>query len=81
MLGDFDRPTDVRGWQATVVTLGPMVWAFGRLHLHSPSAGSTSDLVAKVLGERTRLVTGLLRPASDDAGGRAGRVSADATDI
>ena len=80
MFGDFDRATDVRGWQAAglslaaggiaatrgagavaaVIALGPMVWAFGRLHRHSPSAGSTSDLVAKVLGGRTGLFTGLL---------------------
>ncbi len=63
MFGDFDRATDVRGWQAAVVTLGPIVWAFGRLHRHSPSAGSTSDLVAKLLGERTGLFTGLLQLA------------------
>ena len=83
MLGDFDRATDVRGWQAAglslaaggiaatrgpgavaaVLALGPMVWAFGRLHRHSLSAGSTSDLVAKVLGGRTGLFTGLLQLA------------------
>jgi hypothetical protein len=35
---------------AAVVALAPIVWAFGRLHRNAPSAGSTSDVVGKVLG-------------------------------
>lgn len=38
-----------------------MVWAFGRLHRHAPSADTTSDLVAQVLGVRTGVFTGLLQ--------------------
>jgi hypothetical protein len=49
------------GAVAAVVALAPMVWAFGRLHRHGPSASSTSDLVAKVLGVRVGLFTGLLQ--------------------
>jgi len=48
---------------AAVVALAPMVWAFGRLHRHAPSAGSTSDLVAKVMGVRTGVFTGLVQLA------------------
>lgn len=48
---------------AAVVALAPMVWAFGRLHRNAPSAGSTSDVVGKVLGGRTGLFTGLLQLA------------------
>jgi hypothetical protein len=51
------------GAVAAVVALSPMVWAFGRLHRHAPSAGSTSDLIAKVLGVRTGLFTGLIQLA------------------
>ncbi len=49
------------GAVAAVVALAPMIWAFGRLHRHAPSAGSTSDLMAKVLGVRIGLFTGLLQ--------------------
>ena len=41
------------GAVAAAVALAPMVWAFGRLHRNAPSAGSTADLVAKVLGVRS----------------------------
>lgn len=51
------------GAVAAVVALAPMVWAFGRLHRHAPSAGSTSDLVAKVMGVRTGVFTGLVQLA------------------
>ncbi|MDT5280239.1 MAG: hypothetical protein QOJ20_1434 [Mycobacterium sp.] len=51
------------GAVAAVVALAPMVWAFGRLHRNAPSAGSTSDAVAKVLGVRTGLLTGLVQLA------------------
>src|SRR5258707_3693672 len=51
------------GAVAAVVALAPMVWAFGRLHRHAPSAGSTSDLVAKLMGVRTRGFTGLVQLA------------------
>lgn len=46
-----------------VVALAPMIWAFGRLHRHAPSVASTSDLIARVLGVRIGLFTGLLQLA------------------
>jgi hypothetical protein len=49
------------GAVAAALALAPMVWAFGRLHRHAPSASSTSDLVAEVLGMRAGVFTGLLQ--------------------
>jgi len=49
------------GAVAAAVALAPMVWALGRLHRHVPSADSTSDLVANVLGFRTGVFTGLVQ--------------------
>ena len=62
---ELPLPLQVRlsGQPAAVVALAPMVWAFGRLHRNAPSAGSTSDVVGKVLGGRTGLFTGLLQLA------------------
>jgi len=47
------------GAVAAAVALAPMVWAFGRLHRNAPSAGSTADLVAKVLGVRVGVFAGV----------------------
>ncbi|MDT7762234.1 MAG: hypothetical protein QOC63_1654 [Mycobacterium sp.] len=49
------------GAVAAVVALSPMVWAFGRLHRHAPTASSTSDLIGKVLGVRAGVFVGLLQ--------------------
>ncbi|MGY4651449.1 hypothetical protein [Mycobacterium sp. URHB0021] len=49
------------GALAAAAVLAPMVWAFGRLHRHAPSADTTSDLVAQVLGMRAGIFVGLLQ--------------------
>jgi hypothetical protein len=49
------------GAVAAVVALSPMVWAFGRLHRHAPTASSMSDLIGKVLGVRAGVFVGLLQ--------------------